>query len=84
MSHKAVSTQYKAHEGKQFPGQPYVEMDIDRFIGFLKEEILKIDEVLKDPEVTMFDDHPMLRQHFEFQMDSYEGLLSMIEANSFR
>ena len=59
-------------------------MDIDRFIGYMRDEIIRIDNLLKDTEITLIQENEEIKRSMEYQKDFYEGLLGTIEANSFK
>ena len=63
---------------------PYIQMDIDRFIGYMRDEIIRIDNLLKDTEITLIQENEEIKRSMEYQKDFYEGLLGTIEANSFK
>lgn len=85
MTSKAVSKIYKCNPAKKpRDGNPYVQVDIDRLIGYMYGEIEKINELLADPELTIFVEHPAIREEMECQVGFYEGLIGTIEANSFK
>lgn len=85
MSSKAISTKYQCNPAKiPLDRNPYIQVDIDRLIGWMKAEIEMMDGLLKNPEGTILEDAPRLTVSIEDAKDTYEGLLGMIEANSFK
>lgn len=85
MTNKAISKEHKCAPYKMgLDRNPYIQMDIDCFIGHLKSEIEKYKDTLENHEGTMYEEYPFLLKELERYMDAYEGLLGMIEANSFR
>lgn len=84
-SPKAVSKEYECDPWKiSFDRNPQIQVNIDRLIGHMKGEIQRMDDLLKDPKETLYEEHPHLLQSVADNKDAYEGLLSMIQANSFK
>jgi hypothetical protein len=82
---KAISEQFECNPAKMgLDKNPFIQMDIDRFIGHLKSEIANIDRLLVDPEATLIQESEAIRTEMERMKDFYEGLLGTIEANSFK
>lgn len=80
-SSKAVSRIYKCNPCKiGLDGDEYIQMDIDRFIGYLQDTIKTNEKYLE----TMPYSEDVVRTSLTSQINSYEGLLGMIEANSFK
>lgn len=81
---RTVSKKFECYPYKKIAlDDPYIHMDIDRFISFLEQEVAKMDNVIKNYEGTLYEDYK-LRTELETIKDSYEGLLGMIKSNSFR
>jgi hypothetical protein len=71
---------YKAYECTECKdGGMAVELDVDRLIEYLNNEIKNNEDSLKDEEL-MFDDD--IRSSLYYQKSAYEHLLSVIQSNS--
>jgi hypothetical protein len=71
---------YKAYECMECKdGGMAVELDIDRLIEFLNNEIKNNENSLNDEELALDDD---LRSSLYYQKSAYEHLLSIILSNS--
>lgn len=80
---KAVSSKECYPYKKLALDDPYIHMDIDRFIGYLEQEVERMDDVIENPKETVYEDSALHRDLITYK-DAYEGLLGMIKSNSFR
>lgn len=77
---KAVSANYKPHiylYGSE------VKVDVDRLLSYMEEEFKRTQEVLSNPEGTVYEDK-LIADFMGTYADTYEGLFNMILANEFK
>lgn len=83
MTSKAISKIYKCNPAKKpLDGNEYIQVDIDRLIGYMKSEIKNIDSILSDK--TELEIEGVIETELLRQKDFYEGMLGTIAANSFK
>jgi len=85
MTSKAISKEFKCNSSKiGIDKNPYIQVDIDRLIGFMNDGVERSKELLKHHEGTIYEEQPQLLIEIEREVHIYEGLLGMIKANSFK